>query len=107
MPADRVIDDQSVYRVEGPFDLAAARGVVEHLRAASGTARVRIDLTRVTEFHDHAVALLARALEAGDGGRTRLVGLRTHQLRLFAYLGVDPAVVGALGHVAASEGSRA
>jgi hypothetical protein len=79
---------QKVIRMEGTFDLPAAREVAEALEAAPAGLEVRLDLTRVREFHDFGVAVLARALQ---GRRVDVRGLRTHQLRLLRYLGVDMA----------------
>ena len=51
-------------------------------------ADVRIDLTRVREFHDFGVALLAQSI-AGRHAPTAVLGLQEHHLRLLRYLGID------------------
>jgi hypothetical protein len=84
---------RKVIQMEGTFDLPAAERVALALQAAPAGQEVRLDLTRVREFHDFSVAVLARALQ---GRRVDVRGLRTHQLRLLRYLGVemiDPAVI--------------
>jgi hypothetical protein len=50
---------------------------------------VRVDLTQVRDFHDFGVAVLARALASRRQVSVR--GLRTHQIRLLRYLGIDAA----------------
>jgi anti-anti-sigma regulatory factor len=70
----------------GTFDVPAAERVARELQAAAGL-EVRIDLTQVRDFHDFGVAVLARALVARRQVDVR--GLRTHQLRLLKYLGID------------------
>jgi hypothetical protein len=82
----------NVIQMEGTFDLPAAERVALALQAAPAGQEVRLDLTRVREFHDFGVAVLARALQ---GRRVEVRGLRTHQVRLLRYLGVEtvaPAV---------------
>ena len=54
----------------------------------AGYAEVRIDLTRVREFHDFGVALLAQAISTRRAP-TAVLGLREHHLRLLRYLGID------------------
>lgn len=75
-----------VIQADGTFDVPAAERVARELDGAVDL-QVRIDLTRVRDFHDFGVAVLARAL-----ARRRQIdvrGLRTHQIRLLRYLGVD------------------
>ncbi len=74
-------------RVEGVFDIEAARRVASQLEDAT-YANVRIDMTRVREFHDFAVALLAENI-AGRKAPTAVLGLHEHHLRLLRYLGID------------------
>jgi hypothetical protein len=70
----------------GTFDAPAPERVARELQAAAGL-EVRIDLTQVRDFHDFGVAVLARALVARR--RVDVRGLRTHQIRLLKYLGID------------------
>lgn len=75
-----------VIRMDGVFDVPAAQRLAREL-ADSGDAEVRIDLTRVREFHDFGVALLARELARRPA--TTVSGLRQHHIRLLRYLGID------------------
>jgi anti-anti-sigma regulatory factor len=81
--------ERTVIRLEGVFDAAAARQLATRLDE-SGFADVRIDMTRVREFHDFGVALLAQSL-AGRRAPTAVLGLHEHHLRLLRYLGIDCA----------------
>lgn len=74
-------------RMEGTFDVEAARALVWKLERAFAELPVRIDLTHVREFHDFAVAILAEAV-VRHRGRVSIRGLRQHQLRLLGYLGL-------------------
>ncbi len=80
--------DPRIIRVEGVFDVPAAQRLAREL-ADAGEAEVRIDLTRVREFHDFGIALLAR--ELSGRARTSVSGLRQHHVRLLRYLGIDTA----------------
>lgn len=75
-----------VIQADGTFDVPAAERVARELDGAVDL-QVRIDLTRVRDFHDFGVAVLARALARRSQIDVR--GLRTHQIRLLRYLGVD------------------
>lgn len=73
-------------RLAGVFDIAAARRVAEAVDEAP-YAEVRVDLTRVRECHDFALALLGETL-AGRRAPTVVVGLGQHQRRLLRQLGI-------------------
>ncbi len=73
--------------LEGVFDVPAARRLAEQLDEAR-YGEVRIDMTRVREFHDFGVALLAQTI-AGRASPTAVIGLHDHHLRLLRYLGID------------------
>lgn len=75
-----------VIQADGTFDVPAAERVARAIQDADGLA-VRVDLTRVREFHDLGVAALAKALASRR--RVEVRGLRTHQIRLLRYLGID------------------
>jgi len=75
-----------VILADGTFDVPAAERVARELQAAADL-EVRIDLTQVRDFHDFGVAVLARALVSRR--RVDVRGLRTHQIRLLKYLGID------------------
>jgi hypothetical protein len=78
---------RTVIAVDGIFDVAAARRLARELDDMR-FAEVRIDLTRVREFHDFGVALLAESI-AGRRAPTSVLGLHEHHLRLVRYLGID------------------
>ncbi len=83
---------QPVIRVEGTFDLPAARVLENALRRLGGNGGVRVDFTRVRQFNDYAVAVLAQALQVPGSPGVKVEGLSLHQVRLLRYFGVDPAV---------------
>lgn len=76
----------TIIRMDGVFDVPAAQRLALEL-ASVGDGEVRIDLTRVREFHDFGVALLARELAGRD--RASVSGLLQHHRRLLRYLGID------------------
>ncbi len=80
---------RTVIRLDGIFDVPAARQLAAELDEA-GYSDVRIDLTRVREFHDFGVALLAQSI-AGRSAPTAVLGLHEHHLRLLRHLGIDCA----------------
>lgn len=80
------------FRIEmdGVFDDRAALRIAEALACVQRGGALRIDLSRVCEFQDHAVALLARTLAGGRAGiRIVIDGLNLHQSRLLRYMGID------------------
>lgn len=81
--------DRTVIRLDGIFDVAAARRLADALDEA-GYSQVRIDLTRVREFHDFGVALLAQTISIRRAP-TAVLGLHEHHLRLLRHLGIDCA----------------
>jgi anti-anti-sigma regulatory factor len=82
--------EAEIIRRDGVFDLAAAREVAHRLAGVSSGEVIRVDLTRVRDFDDLGVALLARAL-AESPGRVAVQGLREHHRRLLRYLGIAAA----------------
>jgi len=80
----------AVIRLEGTFDLPAARLLENSLRR-NGGGPVRVDFSQVRAFKDFAVAVLAQALKAHGPG-ARVEGLSLHQVRLLRYFGVDAEV---------------
>ena len=82
----------SVIRLEGTFDLPAARVLERSLGSMAGNGGVRVDFTAVRRFNDFAVAVLAQALKRAPGPGVKVEGLTVHQIRLLRYFGVDPAV---------------
>jgi hypothetical protein len=87
-------------RIEGIFDVSAARRVLELLDAAPETNTVSVDLSHVREFQDPGVQVLAEALAGPGAARVAVRGLRQHQIRMLRYFGVPPAALGAGGAVA-------
>lgn len=81
-------------RIEGVFDVPAARRVCELLGAAPDGESVSLDLSKVREFQDPGVAVLAEALAGPGASRVAVRGLRQHQLRMLRYLGVSPESIG-------------
>lgn len=81
-----------VVRLDGTFDASAAQGVLKAMQDAPEDTEIYVDLARVREFHDHAVATFAEALV-----RTRHLvsvrGLRQHQYRMLRYLGVKTSAL--------------
>lgn len=75
-----------VIQADGTFDVPAATRVARELTEVVGL-EVRVDLTQVRDFHDLGVAVLGRALAANR--RVSVRGLRTHQIRLLRYLGIE------------------
>lgn len=77
--------------LDGVFDGASAWELRHTLEAIGHRpGRVVLDFSRVREFYDFGVAVLAHGLaEKNTSPDVHLTGLRTHQLRLFRYFGVE------------------
>jgi hypothetical protein len=88
--------ERTVIQLDGVFDVPAARRLASVLDDA-GYAEVRIDMTRVREFHDFGVALLAQTI-SGRRAPTAVLGLHEHHLRLLRHLGIE---LGATANLAA------
>ena len=73
--------------IYGTFDAIAAWDVRRRLRALPLDTHVVLDFTRVKEFLDLGVAVVAPGLLEHPGVTLR--GLRQHQQRMFRYFGVD------------------
>src|SRR3990172_1696202 len=84
---------ERVVRVDGVFDVPAARRLEQVLERAHDGEAIRVDLTQVREFHDFGFAILAQALKHGTR-RVALEGLRRHQVTMLRYFGADPARFG-------------
>jgi anti-anti-sigma regulatory factor len=80
----------AIIRLEGTFDLPAARLLENSLRRMSPGDRVRVDFRGVRRFHDYGIAVLAQALERSGAAVVRLEGLGLHHVRLLRYFGVGP-----------------
>jgi len=78
-----------VIRMDGAFDIDSVNTIRSRIEALPGDAEVYVDLSRVRDFHDRAIALLADVL-AGARARVSVRGLRQHQYRMLRYLGVEP-----------------
>jgi anti-anti-sigma regulatory factor len=81
-----------VIRLEGTFDLPAARVLEKSLERLGAGGGVRLDFTRVRQFNDFAVAVLAQALLRVAGSGVEVEGLSLHQVRLLRYFGVGNEV---------------
>lgn len=79
-------------RLDGVFDLAAAREIQRALVELPDGSEVYLDLSQVREFHDRGVAVLADAIKA-SGRSISVRGLRQHQYRMLRYLGVEPGAL--------------
>ena len=86
METESVRAEPLVIRMEGVFDVRAAERLLDAL-ADTGDAEIRIDLSKVREFHDFGVVVLVRALEGR--ARTSVLGLRQHHVRLLRHLGIE------------------
>ena len=79
-------------QVNGVFDGATAWELRNSLDAARQKAkRIVLDFSRVREFYDFGVSVLAYGLAQRPASMPRVSfrGLRTHQLRMLRYFGVD------------------
>ena len=72
--------------LEGVFDGPSARRLEAVLIRAEPSIEIRVDLTRVGQFHDFAVCVLAQALTRTPA-RVAVSGLRHHQARMLRYFG--------------------
>jgi len=81
-----------VIRMDGAFDLDAAQAIRSRLAQLAEGSEVYVDLSRVREFHDRAVAVLAEGIAAGPH-RVSVRGLRHHQYRMLRYLGVPASAL--------------
>jgi ABC-type transporter Mla MlaB component len=81
-----------VIRMDGAFDIDSVNTIRSRIEPLPGDAEVYIDLSRVREFHDRAVAMLAEVLAAARA-RISVRGLRQHQYRMLRYLGVMPSAL--------------
>ncbi len=81
-----------VIRLDGTFDAAAAQGVLKAMQEAPEGTEIYVDLSRVREFQDHAVATFAQAL-VRTPHHVSVRGLRQHQYRMLRYLGVKTSAL--------------
>jgi anti-anti-sigma regulatory factor len=81
------VDDRAVIRLAGVFDRASAFELRDRLEREPARDVV-LDFSLVRQFADLGVATLAHGLAGGER-RLRLLGLRSHQRRIFRYFGVD------------------
>jgi hypothetical protein len=82
-------DGEITIRVEGTFDAVAAWQVRGRLGVLPSDARVVLDFSRVREFYDLGIAVVANGLAEARRSSVEMRGLREHQHRLFRYFGVD------------------
>jgi hypothetical protein len=81
-----------VIRMDGVFDIDSVQAIQRRIEGLPGDAEVYVDLSRVREFHDRAVAMLADVLSVARA-RISVRGLRQHQYRMLRYLGVLPGAL--------------
>jgi ABC-type transporter Mla MlaB component len=81
-----------VIRMDGAFDIDSVQAIQSRIEGLPVDAEVYVDLSRVREFHDRAVALLADVLSVARA-RVSVRGLRQHQYRMLRYLGVMPSAL--------------
>jgi ABC-type transporter Mla MlaB component len=81
-----------VIRMDGAFDIDSVQAIQSRIEGLPGDAVVYVDLSRVREFHDRAVAMLADVLAVARA-RVSVRGLRQHQYRMLRYLGVMPSAL--------------
>ena len=79
----------TVIALDREFDVPAAHHVAEALERTEPGGAITLDFHRVTQFHDFGIALLAQAIGKFQRVDVRLSGLRTHQVRVLRYFGVD------------------
>jgi hypothetical protein len=75
--------------VDGTFDAVAAWQLRGKLGVIPAAERVVVDFSRVLEFADLGIAVVANGLADAQLPRVEMRGLREHQHRLFRYFGVD------------------
>jgi len=76
-----------VLRLGGTFDAAAEWELHAILEDVTFDTQVTVDFRQVLDFHDVAVAMLAR--DVGNAtGRVSLLGLCQHQLRILRHCGI-------------------
>jgi hypothetical protein len=88
---------QFCIEMDGVFDDRAALRIAEALACVQRGGALRIDVSRVRDFQDHAIALLARTLASGRAGIKIVInGLSLHQSRLLSYMGIDLEMLAAV-----------
>ena len=89
---ERGYENTTVMSLEGTFDVPGARVLKNALDRMTPGDRILVDFTRVRDFNDFALAVLAQALLSEGATNARVRGLRLHQVRLLRYFGVRPEV---------------
>ena len=88
MDSTLTVNEYFEIRLEGVFDGIVARRLEAVLTRAEAGARLRVDLTKIREFHDFGLAVLAHAMTLSRA-EVVLTGLRQHQVRVLRYCGLD------------------
>jgi anti-anti-sigma regulatory factor len=78
--------ERVIFRLGGVFDRTNALALRDSVERETVT-EVVLDFTRVRDFSDLGVAVLAHGITS-SGRRVLFRGLRQHQLRIFRYCGV-------------------
>ncbi|HET9551860.1 MAG TPA: STAS domain-containing protein [Anaeromyxobacteraceae bacterium] len=82
--------DEGQVEISGVFDQQAARRIADAIADLEDDGELRVDLTQVREFLPVGVAALARTISGRTRGvRVVLAGLRSSQIQMLRYLGVD------------------
>jgi anti-anti-sigma regulatory factor len=76
-----------VLSLSGALNTAAADALLSAVTQVPDPVAVVLDLSRVHEFHDSAMGILARQL-VSRAGPVAFRGLRHHQERVLNYLGM-------------------
>jgi anti-anti-sigma regulatory factor len=88
-PEARQPETEILIRLDGVFDAVAAWRVRGQLQKLPCDAQVVLDFSKVRDFADLGVAVMASGLAEQSGPRVVLRGLRQHQHRMFRYFGID------------------
>jgi anti-anti-sigma regulatory factor len=78
--------------LDGVFDGPAARRLEARILGAQTYRKIRVDLSKVREFQDFALGILAHVLSRVEV-QVVVRGLRQHQLRMLRYFGLSPEAV--------------
>lgn len=90
----RQASGELLLRVDGTFDAAVAWELRGRIGGCAAGERVVLDFTRVREFADLGIAVVANGLAGVERPAVQMRGLRDHQHRLFRYFGVDVDALG-------------
>ncbi len=82
--------EKCTLELDGIFDLSAALQMADALAWVKPGGEVQVDFTRVRDFHDAGLAVLAQTIQrSGPDVHIQVRGLRARQHRMLRYLGLD------------------